>query len=164
MLSVASVPQSYSGGRLRIAPVKTFALTDGGIVAVKGKLYAQRRIYFLESRRFYSSRSRSTSTPDRFCTRHGMEREVTSNGIRDRPARPPRTGRRGARAEFGANRPGECCRPVRFSALSTHPGFPVFCRRGLRPVSRHRKSHSRSALTSKTIGGFLKGSSGCADQ
>ena len=40
MLSVASVPQSYPGERLRIAPVKTFALTDAAIVAAAEKLYA----------------------------------------------------------------------------------------------------------------------------
>src|SRR5690606_18598027 len=46
MLSVASVPQSYPGRRLRIAPVKTLALTDAAIVAGAEKLYADVREIF----------------------------------------------------------------------------------------------------------------------
>ena len=40
MLSVASVPQSYSGERLRIAPVSAFASTGETIGAPAEKLYA----------------------------------------------------------------------------------------------------------------------------
>ena len=46
MLNVASVPQSYSGERLRIAPVRTFILTWGAIVAGAEELYANTQELF----------------------------------------------------------------------------------------------------------------------